>query len=205
VFTSKGTVGRFAFVRDDTPRFVYSPQLCFWRVLDRKKIFARWLYYWMNSREFFLQFNGVSGQTDMAEYVSLRDQRAMRITLPPVPEQKRIAHILGTLDDKIELNRRMNATLEGISRAIFKSWFVDFDPVRQKAAGQQPVGTDAQTAALFPDSFEESEIGKVPTGWRVESIYEATDVIYGASFATTQADGGDRNRYHGDSFGQGRH
>jgi type I restriction enzyme S subunit len=175
VFTSKGTVGRFAFVRDDTPRFVYSPQLCFWRVLDRNKIFARWLYYWMNSREFFLQFNGVAGQTDMAEYVSLRDQRAMRITLPPLPAQKRIAHILGTLDDKIELNRRTNATLEGISRAIFKSWFVDFDPVRQKAAGQQPVGMDAQTAALFPDSFEESEIGEVPKGWQVGRLNDLAE------------------------------
>lgn len=176
VFTSKGTVGRFAFVRDDTPRFVYSPQLCFWRVLDSDRIFPRWLYYWMNSREFFLQFKGVAGQTDMAEYVSLRDQRAMRLTLPPLPEQKRIAHILGTLDDKIELNRRMNATLESISRAIFKSWFVDFDPVRQRAAGQQPVGMDAQTAALFPDSFEDSEIGEVPKGWDVVPLPEIVEV-----------------------------
>lgn len=101
---------------------------------------------------------------------------SLPIPCPPLPEQKRIAHILGTLDDKIELNRRMNATLEGISRAIFKSWFVDFDPVRQKAAGQQPVGMDAQTAALFPDSFEESEIGEVPTGWRVVPLPEIIEV-----------------------------
>jgi type I restriction enzyme S subunit len=92
------------------------------------------------------------------------------VVAPPLPEQKRIAHILGSLDDKIELNRRMNATLEGISRAIFKSWFVDFDPVRQKAAGKQPVGMDSQTAALFPDSFEESEIGEVPKGWAVTEV-----------------------------------
>jgi type I restriction enzyme, S subunit len=182
VFTSKGTVGRFAFVRDGTPRFVYSPQLCFWRVLDPTRISPNWLYYWMNSREFFLQFKGVAGQTDMAEYVSLRDQRAMRITLPPLAEQKRIAHILGTLDDKIELNRRMNATREGISRAIFKSWFVDFDPVRQKAAGKQPLGMDAQTAALFPDSLEDSEIGEVPKGWRVDSFIDHFDVDRGLSY-----------------------
>jgi type I restriction enzyme S subunit len=181
VFTSKGTVGRFAFVRDDTPRFVYSPQLCFWRVLDREKLCPHWLYYWMNSREFFLQFKGVAGQTDMAEYVSLRDQRAMRITLPPLPEQKRIAHVLSTLDDKIDLNRRMNATLEAMSRAIFKSWFVDFDPVRQKAAGKQPVGMDAQTAALFPDSFEDSEIGEVPKGWRVLALPEVADIMSGGT------------------------
>jgi type I restriction enzyme S subunit len=102
------------------------------------------------------------------------DQETFR--LPPLPEQERIAHILGTLDDKIELNRRMNATLEGISRAIFKSWFVDFDPVRQKAAGQQPVGMDAQTAALFPDSFEDSEIGEVPMAWEVVPLPEIVEV-----------------------------
>jgi type I restriction enzyme S subunit len=87
--------------------------------------------------------------------------------------------LLGTLDDKIELNRRMNATLEGISRAIFKSWFVDFDPVRQKAAGKQPVGMDAQTAALFPDSFEDSEIGKVPKGWRLSPLDDVADYLNG--------------------------
>jgi type I restriction enzyme S subunit len=97
--------------------------------------------------------------------INLETLGRLRFPIPPLPEQKRIAHILGTLDDKIELNRRMNATMEGISRAIFKSWFVDFDPVRRKAAGQQPVGMDAQTAALFPDSFEDSEIGEVPKGW----------------------------------------
>ncbi len=134
VFTSKGTVGRFAFVGADTPRFVYSPQLCFWRSLDRDVINPRFLYYWMFGREFFVQFNGVAGQTDMAEYVSLSDQRKMHVTLPSREEQRAIAHILGTLDDKIELNRRMNETLEAIARALFKSWFVDFDPVRAKAA-----------------------------------------------------------------------
>jgi type I restriction enzyme S subunit len=99
------------------------------------------------------------------------------VVAPPLPEQKRIAHILGTLDDKIELNRRMNATLEAMSRAIFKSWFVDFHPVRQKAAGKQPVGMDAQTAALFPDSFEDSEIGEVPKGWRGGTIGECVEVV----------------------------
>ena len=108
------------------------------------------------------------------------------VTLPPLPEQKRIAHILGTLDDKIELNRRMNATLEAMSRAIFKSWFVDFDPVRQKAAGKQPVGMDAQTAALFPDSFEDSEIGEVPKGWRVQPISELAEIAGGSTPSTKE-------------------
>jgi type I restriction enzyme S subunit len=166
VFTSKGTVGRFAFVTDETPRFVYSPQLCFWRVLDLERLHPRWLYYWMHSREFFVQFSGVAGQTDMADYVSLRDQRRMHIRVPSLGEQKAIAGVLGALDDKIELNRRMNETLEAMARAIFKSWFVDFDPVRAKADGRQPYGMDAETAALFPDSFQDSPLGKIPKGWK---------------------------------------
>ena len=125
VFTSKGTVGRFALVRDDTRRFVYSPQLCFWRSVDDTLIEPRFLYFWMYGREFFLQYKGVAGQTDMAEYVSLGDQRRMHITLPEISEQRAIASVLGALDDKIELNRRMNETLEALAQSLFKSWFVD--------------------------------------------------------------------------------
>ncbi|MGB3401542.1 MAG: restriction endonuclease subunit S [Microcoleaceae cyanobacterium] len=97
------------------------------------------------------------------------------INLPPLPEQKAIAHILGTLDDKIELNNKMNQTLEAIAQAIFKSWFVDFDPVRAKMDGQQPVGMDAATAELFPDYFEDSELGKIPKGWEVRKLGEIAE------------------------------
>jgi restriction endonuclease S subunit/predicted GIY-YIG superfamily endonuclease len=290
VFTSKGTVGRFAFVRPSTPRFVYSPQLCFWRSLDHEKIYPRFLYYWMFGREFFVQFKGVAGQTDMAEYVSLTDQRRMHVTLPGLEEQRAIAHILGTLDNKIELNRRMNETLEAMARALFKSWFVDFlpvranmaakvrdrlldlpeaepgqwfvyalecedgstyigqtedlrqrwqqhlggkggdwtrahppqriaywerlrlrteaverekwlktgfgrkwlkkeiaaartqtgDPVRAKAEGRDP-GLPKSIADLFPDSFEDSELGEVPKGWRVRRWGDLVTLEYGKS------------------------
>jgi type I restriction enzyme S subunit len=181
VFTSKGTVGRFALVRESTPRFVYSPQLCFWRVLNHSKIDARFLYYWMASREFYSQFKGVAGQTDMAEYVSLRDQRRMHITLPTVDDQHRIAKVLGTLDDKIELNRRMNETLEAIARAIFKSWFVDFDPVRRRVLEESPY-VDLRSGASFPESFEESELGAVPTGWHVQALYDCAEYLNGLAF-----------------------
>ncbi len=177
VFTSKGTVGRFAFVLPSTPRFVYSPQLCFWRSLDEETINPRFLYYWMQSREFFEQYKGVASQTDMAEYVSLSDQRRMHITLPTLAEQRRIAHILGTLDDKIELNRRMNQTLEEIARALFTSWFVDFDPVRAKAEGRQPEGMDADTARLFPNEVETSELGRIPTKWTVQPLGKLTSYL----------------------------
>jgi type I restriction enzyme S subunit len=177
VFTSKGTVGRFAFVRDGTPEFVYSPQLCYWRSRDVSRIHPRWLFYWMNGRDFFLQFKGVAGQTDMAEYVSLRDQRAMKITLPPLAAQKAIAAVLGALDDKIELNRRMNATLEAMARALFQSWFVDFDPVRAKLDGRQTVGLDPGTAAIFPEHLEDSPLGKKPIGWQVTTLENVLSVL----------------------------
>jgi len=185
VFTSKGTVGRFAFVGHDTPRFVYAPQLCFWRVLNRDRLHPRWLYYWMHSREFFVQFSGVASQTDMAAYVSLRDQRCMHITIPPIKEQEAIACILGALDDKIELNRRMNETLEAMARVIFKSWFVDFDPVRAKAEGRAP-GLPKKIADLFPNSFQESELGEIPQGWGVRPIGDLVQVLGGATPSTKE-------------------
>jgi type I restriction enzyme S subunit len=102
------------------------------------------------------------------------------VRVPPLPEQRRIAHILGTLDDKIELNRRMNATLEAMARALFKSWFVDFDPVRAKAAGRDP-RLPADIAALFPAALVESELGEVPEGWGVGQVGELFNVTMGQS------------------------
>jgi type I restriction enzyme, S subunit len=110
------------------------------------------------------------------------------IPVPSLINQRAIARILGTLDDKIELNRRMNETLEAMARAIFKSWFVDFDPVRAKAEGREPAGTDAETAALFPDSFEETELGMVPRGWRVGSFDETIELIGGGTPRTSVPD-----------------
>jgi type I restriction enzyme S subunit len=101
--------------------------------------------------------------------------RSFPLAIPPLPEQRAIAHILGTLDDKIELNRRMNETLEGIARAIFKSWFVDFDPVRAKAAGRDP-GLPKHLADPFPDRFQASELGETPGGWDVVLLPKAVQV-----------------------------
>jgi len=89
---------------------------------------------------------------------------------PPVTIQREIVGVLGALDDRITLLRETNATLEGIAKALFKSWFVDFDPVRAKAEGREPDGMDEATAGLFPDGFEESEFGLVPRGWKRGSL-----------------------------------
>jgi len=104
----------------------------------------------------------------------------IEVSLPDdISEQRAIARILGALDDKIELNRRMNQTLEEMARAIFKSWFVDFDPVRAKMEGRASTGMDTETAALFPDGFEESELGMVPRGWEVGCVSDMGEIICG--------------------------
>ena len=118
------------------------------------------------------------------QHFNVSAARGLPIPLPNVTEQRRIAAILSTLDDKIELNRRMNETLEAMARALFRSWFVDFDPVRIKASGGDPVaelGLAPEIAALFPDSFEDSELGEIPTGWVASSVGREFNLIMGQS------------------------
>jgi type I restriction enzyme S subunit len=100
-------------------------------------------------------------------------------------EQRAIAHILGTLDDKIELNRRMSETLEAMARALFKSWFVDFDPVRAKAEGRDP-GLPKPLADLFPARFVDSDLGEIPEGWEVEELGKLADTIKGRSYRSEE-------------------
>ena len=106
----------------------------------------------------------------------------LRFPLPPLAEQKAIASVLGALDDKIELNRRMNATLEAMARALFQSWFLDFDPVRAKLDGRKPIGLDETTAALFPNSFQESSLGHIPKGWSATTLGACIGFRSGFSF-----------------------
>ena len=122
--------------------------------------------YWISLRQNFFPIRG-SAQP----FISQGDARGIEIECPPIHEQKAIAHILGTLDDKIELNRKTNETLEAMAKALFKSWFVDFDPVRAKADGRA-TGLPAEISDLFPDSFEDSELGEIPSGWQIKRIGE---------------------------------
>ena len=117
------------------------------------------------------QMTGTSGR----QRVPTESLAHLTVRIPPLPEQKAIAHILGTLDDKIELNRKTNETLEAMGAALFKSWFVDFDPVRAKAEGRS-TGLPDEISALFPDSFEDSELGEIPRGWGIGTISELIDI-----------------------------
>jgi type I restriction enzyme S subunit len=129
----------------------------------------RYIYYILSQDTCVRQMFGIADGSAQAN-ISGSQIEGLKVPLPPLPEQRAIASVLGALDDKIELNRRMNATLEAMARALFQSWFVDFDPARAKLDGRQPEGLDAETAALFPAEFEESELGMIPKGWRVGGI-----------------------------------
>jgi len=116
---------------------------------------------------------------------------AVPIFLPPLQVQRDIAALLGALDDRITILRETNATLQAIAQALFKSWFVDFDPVRAKQAGLAPEGMDEATAALFPDAFEESASGLLPEGWQMRPISEVVEGVYDGPHATPpEADAG---------------
>lgn len=142
--------------------------------LGGDEVRARWLYYYLKSPKArsYIRMN-MRGSTQ--QYIPLGALRAMPIPYPTDAEKmERIVATLSCLDDKIELNNRMNKNLEEMAQALFKSWFVDFDPVKAKMEGREPAGMDAETAALFPDEFEDSKLGPIPKGWRVGVLGEAT-------------------------------
>jgi type I restriction enzyme S subunit len=125
-----------------------------------------------------------SGTTHQTIYYP--EAKAFHVCLPPPPEQKAIVAVLGALDNKIELNRRMNATLEATARALFQSWFVDFDPVRAKLDSRKPASLDEATAALFPNKFQESIQGPIPKGWSIEPVGDVVACVGGSTPSTTE-------------------
>ena len=139
-------------------------------VVPKTELDMRWLYYAIKHYKLGEVDDGspIPSTTRAAVYM-------LDVDVPPPAEQRAIAHILGTLDDKIELNRRMNETLEAMARALFRSWFVDFDPVRAKAEGRDP-GLPKPLADLFPGRLVESELGEIPEGWEVAPLPEIVDV-----------------------------
>ena len=146
---------------------------------DKTKTDFLYLYYFFNSLSGLHQLDTIRRQVAVAG-ITGRDLANLEIPVPPLSEQRAIAHILGTLDDKIEVNRRMNETLEAMARALFKSWFVDFDPVRAKMAGRDS-GLPKHIADLFPDRLVDSELGEIPEGWEVKVLAECTDLTMGQS------------------------
>lgn len=180
VLTTRGTVGNAAYFDDSVPfeNIRINSGMVILRS-DTSALLPRFLYLFVRSTTFRNQV--ASLRTGSAQpQLPIKDINRIEIPLPPFEEQRAIAHILGMLDDKIELNRKMNETLEAMARGIFKSWFVDFDPVRAKAEGRAP-GLPKEIADLFPDSFEDSELGEIPKGWEVKPIGETVRCVGGST------------------------
>jgi type I restriction enzyme, S subunit len=177
LITMKGTVGRVAFVTEKTPRFVYSPQISYWRPHDTEVIHARWITYWLQGPEFGYQASATKGSTDMADYINLRDQRRMRVSLPPIEIQRTVAEILGSIDDLIENNRRQIEVLEEMAQAIYREWFVNF---------RFPGHEDA--------TFVDSPLGPIPEGWNVRSLADCSRSLDDGDWVETKDQGGDAYR-----------
>ena len=150
----------------------------------------RWLYYAIKHYQL--------GEIDDGSPIPSTTRAAVypcKLTVPPLPEQRAIAHILGALDDKIELNRRMNETLEAMARALFKSWFVDFDPVRAKMEGRD-TGLPQDIASLFPDRLVDSEMGVIPEGWEVSEIGKEVNAVGGSTPSTKESSYWHQGEHH---------
>jgi type I restriction enzyme S subunit len=174
--------GRTLLVTEEVLKRFDGPVTCasFARFLriDREQADPRFVFWYLQH----LYNKGEMSQhqvqhTGVARFQYTRFAETQHVPLPPLPEQKAIAAVLGSLDDKIELNRRTNATLEAMARALFQSWFVDFDPVRAKLDGRKPDGLDKVIAALFPAAFHDSPLGPIPRGWEVVPLKDLTSKI----------------------------
>lgn len=190
VFTHAGTIGQVSLVPENSKyeRYIMS-QRQFKLSVRRTEASPKFLVYYFKSdvgqRELF-KFANQTGVPSLSRPVT--NLRAIPINLPSLSEQEDIANILGLFDDRIDLLRQTNATLESIAQALFKSWFIDFDPVRAKAEGSEPEGMDAETAALFPDAFEESMLGLIPKEWQIMPFSDTVHVLGGGTPKTSIPD-----------------
>ena len=181
LFTIAGTIGRVALVPASVLPANTNQAVAIVRP-NQDKVLPRYLYYVLGDESRVRQAHTRVVQSVQANF-SLAELSSLEIPLPDLNEQRAIAHILGTLDDKIELNRRMNETLEAMARTLFKSWFVDFNPVRAKSEGRAP-GLPKPLADLFPDSLVGSELGAIPKGWQIRTVGDLADVVGGSTPST---------------------
>jgi type I restriction enzyme S subunit len=178
IFTQRGTLGQVAIVPSHRyDRYIVSQsQMKLTVNSDIADVLFVYYYFKAPQQQDYIKRSTI--QTGVP-HTNLELLRTTPVILPPLLEQRAIAGVLGALDDKIELNRRMNETLEAMAQAVFKSWFVDFDPVRAKAQGRRPACMDAATARLFPDSFVDSVLGEIPKGWRTRPLDEIAAFLNG--------------------------
>lgn len=174
LLSHKATIGRTAVVQQNKyPFIMLTPQVTYYRVKDREKLRPRFLKYYFDSAPFKEILDAWAGAGSTRAYLGITEQRKLPVPLPPPSVQASIESVIGPLEDKIDLNRRMNETLEAIARAIFKDWFVDFGPVRAKTKGSQPPGLPSDIAALFPDALDDED---KPLGWARATLATFADL-----------------------------
>ena len=169
LITIVGSVGQVAIVPESLKGFNIARAVAV--IHPREDVSPQWLAICLRS-PLSQHLLGSRANTTVQTTINLKDLRELPVPMPPIAERQKIEELIYFLDDRIALLRETNATLEAIAQALFKSWFVDFDPVHAKARGEPPQGMDDATATLFPDSFEESEQGMIPKGWQVKSFGE---------------------------------
>lgn len=182
VLTREAPIGEVGYVNE--PAGLFLGQRIMQYRANRNILIPRFLLYTFLSPALQHQFCSHEGSGSVVSHIRVGDCFKFKIPLPPLSVQAGIAETLGALDDRIALLRETNVTLEAIAQALFKSWFVDFDPVRTKLDGRVPEGMDEVTATLFPDSFEDSELGLVPLGWPVVSVSDVAEVVKGKSYSS---------------------
>ncbi|EHH2492657.1 restriction endonuclease subunit S [Vibrio parahaemolyticus] len=171
LLSHKATIGRTAIVQDSKHDFIMlTPQVTYYRVINSSALSNIYLKAYFDSR-FFQSILGLwAGAGSTRAYLGITGQLKLPIILPPIEIQNEISGQVHALNKKVNLNNEINQTLEEMAQAIFKSWFVDFDPVKAKMNGKQPEGMDAATASLFPEKLVESELGLIPDGWELTNI-----------------------------------
>ena len=184
LLSTSASLGRIAVVRQEAVGAIPYTGIIRMRPKDGR-LYAPFIRYLLEGPGFQRQAE-MLGAGSVIRHFGPTHLRQMTIPVPSLSEQRAIAHVLGTLDDKIELNRRMNATLEAMARALFKSWFVDFDPVRAKMEGWD-TGLPNDIADLFPDRLVDSELGEMPEGWDVGVLDDAVELLSGGTPRTSVA------------------
>jgi type I restriction enzyme S subunit len=179
IFSRVGYVDKRALVKDVHDGWLFSGSLLRIRP-DLNIVDATYLSYFFGFPRLKKYMGDVSvGATRPS--INTGILKSIPVVLPEIRVQKVIGEILANIDDKIASNNALSKTLEDIAQTIFKSWFIDFDPVEAKMAGEKPAGIDDETAALFPDSMEESQFGLIPKGWKVEKFGEVNNLLMGQS------------------------
>lgn len=171
VIATKATIGRLAYLDESTPQVLYSPQVSYWRVLDESVLEPRFIRCWLVGREFDVQAFQTKSSTSMADYINLRDQRRMRMTLPPLDIQRKIASVVTAYDELIENNLRRIEILEEMAKAVYREWFVNL-----RFLGREEV------------ALVDSPLGPIPEGWEASVVDEAFDILGGATPSTKRPD-----------------